>query len=315
MTSDRSHHVLVVDDEEDVGRFLEAILTDAGFTVSRATNGERALEIVGKSPPDLISLDLVMPGKSGTKFLYALRKNREWARIPVLVVTGHGRDELGKKDLEEILAGKVISGPAVYLEKPVTPKSYVAAVKRQLGLAEDVAARVVLPPGADVKQEIARELESADPATMRRVLGMLRGAPAEPGAAPEKAHARVLVIDDEPDVGSYLAALLSDAGYDTETATNVEDALARARSAPPDLITLDVDMPGKSGVRLYRDIKGDAALAEVPVIVITGIQQDLAPLFTGKRTVPDIDGYLQKPFDPKVLFATVATALKRRNTP
>ena len=313
MTDKTSARVLVVDDEEDILRFLSAILEDAGFTVDTASGGEQALELVKQRAPDLISLDLVMPRKGGAKFLYSLRKNREWSKIPVLVVTGHARDDLGKRDLEDILAGKVISGPAVYLEKPVTPKSYVAAVKRQLGLSEDVAARVTRPPEANMKQEIERQLGNADPQTLEEVLKVLRHGTA-PGtnAAEELAGARVLVIDDEPDVASYLAALLTDAGYAVQTSSNVQDALAQAIADPPDLITLDVDMPGKSGVRMYRDLKANASLANVPVIVITGIQQDLSALFTGKRTVPDVDGYLSKPFDPAELHATVKDALRSR---
>lgn len=165
-------HVLVVDDETDVLLFLSAILEDAGFRVSTAANGEEALAVVENDAPDLISLDLVMPGKSGTKFLYSLRKDREWAKIPVLVVTGHARDDLGKHDLDDILAGKVISGPAVYLEKPVTPEKYVAAVKRQLGLPEADAAAPAAPP--DVRREVADALAAADPETLKKVLDLLR---------------------------------------------------------------------------------------------------------------------------------------------
>ncbi len=62
--------VLVVDDEEDVREYLEAILEDAGFRVETAVDGEDGLAKVQVNPPDLVSLDLVMPKKSGIKFLY-----------------------------------------------------------------------------------------------------------------------------------------------------------------------------------------------------------------------------------------------------
>ncbi len=165
--------VLVVDDEQDVRRYLAAILEDGGFEVQTAANGNEALKLVEARAPDLISLDLVMPEKSGTRFLYALRKNREWSKIPVLIVTGHAHDDLGKKDLDDILAGKMISGPEVYLEKPVSPESYVRAIKRQLGVEEHDTGLPTLPSaGAD--QEISGLLDGADEATKAEILRMLR---------------------------------------------------------------------------------------------------------------------------------------------
>ncbi|MHC4471598.1 MAG: response regulator [Planctomycetota bacterium] len=164
--------VLVVDDEADVRNYLGALLEDQGFRVNRAADGEEALRMVEAETPDLISLDLVMPGKSGAKFLYALRKKKEWQRIPVLVVTGHARD-LGKRDLEAILSGRSLSGPATYLEKPVRPDGYVAAVCRQLGVEEPGPAQDEAGP-AGVRSEIDRLLEGADPERMQEVLRLLR---------------------------------------------------------------------------------------------------------------------------------------------
>ena len=73
--------ILVVDDEPDVRRYLQTILEDAGFNVVTASDGEEALQIIRRKKPDFISLDLVMPRKSGHRLLFELRKDREWARI------------------------------------------------------------------------------------------------------------------------------------------------------------------------------------------------------------------------------------------
>ena len=110
--------VLVVDDEPDVRDYLSQILTDAGFAVRTAADGSEALDMIRADPPDFISLDLVMPKKSGHKLLYELRKDRELSRIPVLIVTAHARDELGQGDLEDIVDSRVISGPG---SSPVAP--------------------------------------------------------------------------------------------------------------------------------------------------------------------------------------------------
>ena len=124
--------VLVVDDEEDVREYFAMALEDAGFNVLRAANGNEALERIREKTLDFISLDLVMPGKSGLKLLYELRQHKEWRRIPFVVVTAHAADEAGKGDLEEILSNKTFSGPKIYLEKPVEADQYVGFICEQL---------------------------------------------------------------------------------------------------------------------------------------------------------------------------------------
>ena len=128
--------VLVVDDEPNVRDYLAQILRDAGFNVVTAGDGNEAMDMIRENPPDFISLDLVMPRKSGHKLLYELRKDRKLSQIPVLIVTAHAQDELGEGDLQDIMDNRVLSGPGVYLEKPVKPLNYVRAVQRALGLEE-----------------------------------------------------------------------------------------------------------------------------------------------------------------------------------
>jgi CheY-like chemotaxis protein len=162
--------VLVVDDEPDVRAYLAAILRDAGFQVVTAGDGEAALALIRQHPPDFISLDLVMPRMSGHKLLYELRKDKTLSRIPVVVVTAHAQDELGQGDLHDIMQNRVISGPGVYLEKPVTPLDYVRCVQRALGMDESQAdeERAVL------RKAIARQIPEAEPHALRRALAALR---------------------------------------------------------------------------------------------------------------------------------------------
>ena len=134
MATPQDKTVLVVDDEEDVREYFAMALEDAGFNVLRAENGNEALDRIKEKTPDFISLDLVMPEKSGIKLLYELRQNKQWRRIPFVVVTAHARDDMGKGDLEEILSSKTFSGPKMYLEKPVEADQYVAFICDQLNV-------------------------------------------------------------------------------------------------------------------------------------------------------------------------------------
>jgi len=158
--------ILVVDDEEDVRRYLQMALEDADFNVLTAQDGLEALETVKQKAPDLISLDLVMPKHSGAKFFRELQKNKEWSKIPVLIVTGHARDDLGKADFDEM----TMTGPGVYLEKPVKPNSYVKAVKQMLKMELDEKEKDI----GEIKEEMKKMLESADADTLKKAMELLK---------------------------------------------------------------------------------------------------------------------------------------------
>jgi CheY-like chemotaxis protein len=166
--------VLVVDDDPDVVTFLTSVLEDAGFNVAAATNGLAALERLRQGPlPDLISLDLVMPGHSGIKVLHDLRKHHEWSRIPVMVVSGHSREPEVRRGLDDLLADSTISGPSLYLEKPVTAQKYVEAVCHILAL-ESIAEAPTGGRAEQLRSELSSLLEGADSEALEAALRALR---------------------------------------------------------------------------------------------------------------------------------------------
>ena len=165
--------ILVVDDEPDIVIYLKTLLEDAGFQVMTAGDGDEALRKVQERAPDFISLDLVMPKKSGIRFFYELRKNKAWSKIPVVIVTAHARDERVRKEIDDLFAGKTISGPQVYLEKPVKPADYVNMVKRELGM-EITETPAPLPPSHELLGRVQELLDIADPETLAEALRMLQ---------------------------------------------------------------------------------------------------------------------------------------------
>jgi CheY-like chemotaxis protein len=129
--------------------------------------------------------------------------------------------------------------------------------------------------------------------------------------------ATILIVDDEPDVVSYLEMLLHDAGFRTLTATNGREGLTAARTGRPDLIVLDISMPEASGARLYKDLRGDAALAATPVVIVTavtGFGGDPYGFekFLAGRHVPPPDGFFPKPIDREPFLQTVRTLVAGR---
>jgi two-component system alkaline phosphatase synthesis response regulator PhoP len=161
--------VLVVDDEEDVRQFLSVALIQAGFNVVTANDGLEALQKVKEHNPDLISLDLVMPKHSGAKFYHNLQKDKKWSKIPVLIVTGHARDDLGKADLKDL----TMSGPGIYLEKPVKPNNYIAAIKKLLGM-DTSAEETATAEKIELESEVKNLVDDADAETLKKIKDMLK---------------------------------------------------------------------------------------------------------------------------------------------
>jgi CheY-like chemotaxis protein len=109
---------------------------------------------------------------------------------------------------------------------------------------------------------------------------------------------KILVVDDESHIIKYLTSFLEDNGYDTCSAANGEDALKVLKSENPDLVTLDLQMPGDTGTRFYRNMTKDKDFKNTPVIIISGIPgRHLAV----SKDVPVYD----KPIDRDALLGTV----------
>jgi len=116
----------------------------------------------------------------------------------------------------------------------------------------------------------------------------------------------VLVVDDEPDVVTYLCALLRDNGYETLDAFNGDQAIELARQNQPDVVTLDITMPETTGVRAYRTLREDPALKHIPVVIVTGVSHDFKHFISTRPHLPPPDGYLEKPIQPEQFLSEVA---------
>ncbi|MFH1763701.1 MAG: response regulator [Gemmatimonadota bacterium] len=109
----------------------------------------------------------------------------------------------------------------------------------------------------------------------------------------------ILVVDDDPDARDFFITVLEDNGYATVWARDGNEALARLEEKIPDLVTLDVTMPEKSGVGVYRKLREEEAYKSVPVIIITGVSDDFKHFISSRRKIPPPEGYLSKPIEPE----------------
>jgi two-component system alkaline phosphatase synthesis response regulator PhoP len=119
---------------------------------------------------------------------------------------------------------------------------------------------------------------------------------------------RVLIVEDDPDIAELIAHYLKKAGYLVETITSGSAVMARAKAAAPDLIVLDLMLPGLDGLLVCQALRGDPATRSLPIIMLTarGDEGDrIAGLELGA------DDYVTKPFSPRELTARVTAMLRR----
>ena len=123
---------------------------------------------------------------------------------------------------------------------------------------------------------------------------------------------RILCIEDETNIRDLLQLVLQGAGYTVLLADNGTDGLAQAREQQPDLILLDLMLPGLSGQSVCRELKEDGATRNIPLVMVTAKTQP-ADIVLGLES--GADDYIVKPFDPDVLIARVRAVLRRGDVP
>jgi twitching motility two-component system response regulator PilH len=124
--------------------------------------------------------------------------------------------------------------------------------------------------------------------------------------SPTPSLATVLIVDDSPTETTIFRNALVKAGFRVETAVNGEEGVEAAQRLHPDLILMDVIMPGLNGFQATRMLKRDPATAQIPVIVVTTKSQQTDRAWGLRQGAAD---YLVKPVDPKELVARVKVAL------
>jgi twitching motility two-component system response regulator PilH len=122
---------------------------------------------------------------------------------------------------------------------------------------------------------------------------------------------KVLVVDDDPDVRMFSVTVFEENGYTPLEASNGEEGMNVIKQESPDLIILDVLMPRESGIRLYRRLKTDKKLKNIPVVIQSGIakrsflRSQKALTEFGGAVVPEPDAYLEKPVEAEDLAGAI----------
>ena len=276
--------ILVVDDEPQNLELMEAILQDAGYEVFPALGGEEGLALAHEKRPDLIILDLMMPGLSGFEVCARVKMDPQIGGIPVLFVTALGQ----LADKERALA----AGGDDFVTKPVQYAELLARVEALLKVRH-------LNRDLDRALAYLHELELARHASQH-------DQPVPPPGPPIGAPV-LLVADDEPLVRQLLCDILHGAGYVTHAAENGSQAVEIAQRETIDVVLLDIMMPGMSGLEVLAKL--GELIPNSPVVIVTASptsENAIAALRLGAFD------FIVKGFKSEVMLSTVARAVERR---
>jgi two-component system phosphate regulon response regulator PhoB len=122
------------------------------------------------------------------------------------------------------------------------------------------------------------------------------------------ANEKILVVDDEKDILELVSHNLSAHGFSVSGVTTGEEALNTVKYAPPDLVVLDLMLPGIDGLEVCRILKQDVKTAHIPIVMLTARGEEI-DVVTGLEL--GADDYITKPFSPRVLVARVKSVLRR----
>ena len=126
----KGYRILVTDDEPDFVTFVSAVLEDHGASVFKAYSGDEALELARREKPNLITLDISMPGKSGKEVFEEMRADTDLKRIPVCIITG-------RPELRRLIYDRPVPPPEGYMDKPVTEDGLLLNVRKILETAHE----------------------------------------------------------------------------------------------------------------------------------------------------------------------------------
>lgn len=127
---------------------------------------------------------------------------------------------------------------------------------------------------------------------------------------------KVLIVDDELDMRTFIITLLETSGYKPLSANDGVEGLEIARQKKPALVILDVMMPKESGINMYRELKNDPELRNIPVIMLSALakktffhSQRVLDDYKGEK-VPEPEAYIEKPPEPEELLEAIQNALQ-----
>ena len=270
--------VLVVDDILSNVKLLEAKLSAEYFEVVSAHNGADALARIAEHTPDIVLLDVMMPGMDGFEVCRRIKANPKTAHVPVVMVTALDQPS-------DRVAG-LDAGADDFLTKPVDDAALFARVRSLVRL-----------------KMMTDELRMRE--TTGQSMGLLDAADTLQDANPT---GRILIIEDRPESVAWFAGALQPA-HEIASVDTFEEALVRVRGGDYDLIVISLGMRGFDGLRLCSQLRSLPEARNVPILVVVtdGDRRKLT-----QALEMGVNDYLTRPVDRNELVARVRTQLRKK---
>src|SRR6201999_2494170 len=270
--------VLVVDDILSNVKLLEAKLTAEYFDVVTAFNGLECLAKIAEATPDIVLLDVMMPGMDGFEVCRRIKSDPKTAHVPVVMVTALDQPSDRVAGLE--------AGADDFLTKPVDDAALFARVR-----------------------SLVRLKMMTDELRMRENTGQGMGLidPAE-AMTDTTQTGRILVIEDRAESAAWFASALQPL-YEVASVDTFEEAMVRVKGGDPDLVVVSLGMRSFDGLRLCSQLRPLPEGRNVPILVVVS-EGDRRKLTQALEM--GVNDYLTRPVDKNELMARVRTQLRKK---
>lgn len=253
-----SRRILVVEDDVDTLRGLTARLQSYGFEVATAGDAYFALQRAKQFEPDVVLLDLGLPGGDGLGVIERMKNVSSLRSIPIIVVSA--------RDTETWRNLATAAGAVEFLAKPLDNAALKVALFRHM------------PVSGEEKQVI-------------------------------QSNTRILLVEDDADTRMAMAVRLRSGGFEVSMAADASSALTVALKEKPDVIILDLGLPGGNGLGLMQRMKSNLNLASVPVIILSAWDR---AVHEQRAKQAGAFAYFEKPADNAELLKCIGRAVSKR---
>jgi len=247
--------ILIIEDDYDLSALMIRHLRSGDYDILNVGDTIQGVQFAKREIPDLIILDLMIPGGGGLNVLERLNQLPETQTIPTIVLTGVHDAEMKEKVLK--------AGAVEYLEKPYNPKDLLRSVETH------------------IKNQVKEEDKNISSGT-------------------------ILIVDDDEDFVKMLAHDLQRANYSTSIVYDADQGMRFAREEKPDLIIIDLLLPGGGGFTFFKNLKGLAFTQNIPVIVLTAVKDEE---YRQKMMEAGVKFYIEKPYDLRLLLNAIQVAI------
>ena len=258
--------ILIIDREADIRKALEALMEKNGYRAKGFSHSQKAIAALKSESFDLVIMDINMPGENGLEIMRYMK--RLGGNINIIVLTGQTSIDNVRQTLRR-------DGAFDFFSKPLENEAQlISSVKQALEISQKKRENKMS------EQKNNHENAENHPSDVKRIL----------------------IVDDNVQFQSMLSKMLSNQQYETTVASDGFEAGIKVIEFKPDLILLDLIMPGIDGIEVCKKIKQNSSTREIRILVFTGYDTE-----EKRKQILEAgaDGYLAKPFRLNTLLSAV----------